>query len=327
MTRQPGLFRRGLLATLAAPALARAQTPAPAWPSRPVRIVVAWTPGGGVDVPIRLLLPKMQEVLGQPVVVENRGGASGSIGAAAVAQAAPDGYAVLADAAAHASNSSLMHSLPFDYATAFAPVTQISVLPHLLVVRPDHPARSLADLIAMARARPGELTYSSSGIAAGPHLASALLLRQAGVTATHVPYRGSAAAMADVLAGNVGFTFSTIPQASPLVREGRLRALAVSTAARLPALPDVPTVAEQGFPGFELNEWVALWVPAGTPAAIIARLHEAAAAALAEPAVRARYAEIGIIPVGSSPAELGAFEAEQRTRLTELIRAENIRLE
>ncbi len=317
------MLRRILLASaLATPALAQ-----PVWPTRPVRILVAWTPGGGVDVPVRLLLPKMQDVLGQPIIVENRGGASGSIGAAFVAQQPADGYTVLADAAAHVSNASLMRGLPFDYTTAFAPVTQISVLPHLLVVRPDSPIRSLADLIAAARARPGAITYASSGIAAGPHLASALLLRQAGVSATHVPYRGSAAAMTDVLAGNVGFTFSTIPQASPLVREGRLRALAVSTRERMPALPDVPTVAEHGFPSFELNEWVALWVPAGTPAPIIARLHAAATAALAEPAVRQRYAEIGILPVGSTPAELASYAAEQRARLTELIRAENIRLE
>ena len=319
------LTRRAALATLAAPAIAQAQG-AP-WPTRPVRILVAWTPGGGVDVPIRLLVPKMQEVLGQPVVVENRGGASGSIGAAVVAQQPADGYTLLADAAAHVSNGSLMRGLSFDYATAFAPVTQVSVLPHLLVVKPDFPARTLAELIALAKQRPGELTYASSGIAAGPHLASAMLARQAGIEVVHVPYRGSAAAMADVLAGQVSFNFSTIPQASPLVQEGRLRALAVSTRERLAALPDVPTVAEQGFPGFELNEWVALWVPAATPPAIIARLHEAAAAALAEPAVRRRYAEIGILPVRSTPAQLAAFAAEQRARLTELIRVENIRLE
>lgn len=321
----PELTRRAVVATLAAPAAARAQ-PAP-WPTRPVRILVAWTPGGGVDVPIRLLLPKMQEVLGQPIVVENRGGASGSIGAAFVAQQPADGYTVLADAAAHVSNGSLMRGLSFDYATAFAPVTQVSVLPHLLVVKPDFPARTLAELIALAKQRPGQLTYASSGIAAGPHLASAMLARQAGIDVVHVPYRGSAAAMADVLSGQVSFNFSTIPQASPLVLEGRLRALAVSTRERLAALPDVPTVAEQGFPGFELNEWVALWVPAATPPAIVARLHEAAAAALAEPAVRRRYAEIGILPVGGTPAQLAAFAAEQRARLTELIRVENIRLE
>ncbi len=319
------LTRRAALAALAAPAVAQAQS-AP-WPTRPVRILVAWTPGGGVDVPVRLLLPKMQEVLGQPIVVENRGGASGSIGAAFVAQQPADGYTVLADAAAHVSNGSLMRGLSFDYATAFAPVTQVSVLPHLLVVKPDFPARTLAELIAMAKQRPGQLTYASSGIAAGPHLASAMLARQAGIEVVHVPYRGSAAAMADVLSGQVSFNFSTIPQASPLVQEGRLRALAVSTRERLAALPDVPTVAEQGFPGFELNEWVALWVPAATPPAIIARLHEAAVAALAEPAVQRRYAEIGILPVGGTPAQLAAFAGEQRARLTELIRVENIRLE
>jgi tripartite-type tricarboxylate transporter receptor subunit TctC len=320
----PILTRRAALAALAVPAAARAQSAE--WPTRPVRIVVAWTPGGGVDVPIRLLLPKMQEVLGQPIVVENRGGASGSIGAGFVATQPADGYTILADAAAHVSNNSLMR-LPFDYASAFVPITQVSVLPHILVVKPDFPARTLAELIALAKSQPGRLTYSSSGIAAGPHLASALLARQAGIEVVHVPYRGSAAAMADVLAGNVSFTFSTIPAASPLVLEGRLRALAVSTSTRLAAFPDVPTVAEQGFPGFALNEWVALWAPAGTPPAIVARLNQAATAALAEPAVQRRYAEIGILPAGGTAAQLADFAAQQRARLTELIRAENIRLE
>lgn len=315
--------RRALALPFAMPLAARAQAP---YPSRPVRIIIAWTPGGGVDVPVRLLLPRMQEVLGQNIVAENRGGASGSIGAAAVAQMPADGYTLLADAAAHASNNSLMN-LPFQYAQAFAPVSQVSVLPHMLVVKPDFPARTLAELLAMARARLGELTYSSSGIAAGPHLAAALLLRLAGASATHVPYRGSAAAMADVLAGNVSFTFSTIPAASPLVKEGRLQALAVSTAQRLESFPEVPTVAEQGFPGFELNEWVALWVPAGTPQPAIDLLHRAVAHALADEAVRRRYTEIGLIPVGSSPAELAGFVTRERERLTALIRAENIRLD
>lgn len=320
----PTLTRRAALAALAAPAVAQAQTAD--WPNRPIRILVAWTPGGGVDVPIRLITPKMQEVLGQPIVVENRGGASGSIGAGFVATQPADGYTILADAAAHVSNNSLMR-LPFDYATAFTPITQVSVLPHMLVVKPDFPARTLTDLIVIAKAQPGLLTYSSSGIAAGPHLASALLARQAGIEVVHVPYRGSAAALADVLAGTVPFTFSTIPAASPLVLDGRLRGLAVSTSARLTAFPNVPTVAEQGFPGFELNEWVALWAPAGTPPAIVARLNQAATAALADPAIQRRYVEIGMLPVGRSVEQLATFAAAQRARLTELIRAENIRLE
>ena len=320
------LTRRAALATLALPALAAGAHAQGEFPSRPVRIIIAWTPGGGVDVPVRLLLPRMQEALGQTIVAENRGGASGSIGATAVSQVPADGYTILADAAAHASNNLLMN-LPFQYAQAFTPVSQVSVLPHMLVVAPSSPVQTLADLIALAKAKPGELTYASSGIAAGPHLAAAALLRQAGASATHVPYRGSAGAMADVLAGNVGFTFSTIPAVSPLVKEGRLRALAVSTSHRLESFPNVPTVAEQGYPGFELNEWVALWAPAGTPPAVVAKLHQAVAHALADPAVRQRYADIGILPVGSSPAELGAFVARERQRLGELIRAENIRLD
>jgi tripartite-type tricarboxylate transporter receptor subunit TctC len=290
------LTRRAALAAaaFAAPSLARAQG---AWPSRPIRMVVAWPPGGGADVPARLVAGPMQRILGQPVVVENRGGASGSIGAGVVAQAAPDGYTVLADTSPIISNSLLMHNLGYDSATAFAPVTQVVLSPLMLVVRPDYPARNLAELIERARETPGGMIYASSGTAAG------------------------------ILGGDAVFTFSTLPQATPLVRDGRLRALAVATAERLEALPEVPTVAEQGFPGFSLSEFLAFWVPAGTPPEAISRLQTASTEALREPEVRQRLAQIGMIPVGSSTADFAAFVAEQRKSLAELIAAENIRLE
>ncbi len=308
-------------ASLVQPALAQPTLAQPNWPAHPLRLVVAWPPGGGVDTPSRLIAGPMSQALGQPVVVENRGGASGSIGCAAVAQAAPDGLTLLADASPHAANATLLKGLSFDYATAFAPLTQLVVNPLVLVVHPSVPARTLAEFVGWMRAQATPPAYASSGIAAAPHQAAALWLARAGLRGTHVPYRGSAPAMAGLLSGETLFTFSTLPQAVPLVQDGRLRALAVATAERLPNLPEVPTVAEQGFPGFVWNDWIGLWAPAGTPGAILARLHAVVLAALREPAVAQRLAQVGQVPLGSSPAEFGAFVARQRLEMAELVRA------
>jgi tripartite-type tricarboxylate transporter receptor subunit TctC len=316
--------RRPLLAAaLALPHLARAET----WPARPVRIVISWPPGGGADIPMRLAAPAMQQVLGQPLVLENRAGASGSVGAGVVAQAAPDGYTALADTAAGAVNDLLIPGLPYDFATALVPVSQMVKSPLVCVVRPDHPARDLQGLLARLRSAPGQIPYASSGVGTATHLAPAMLLRQAGVTANHVSYRGGAASVAGILAGDAEFVFSTLPQAAPLVMEGRLRGIAVTTIERLANLPAVPTVAEQGFPGFDLYDWLGLYAPRGTPGLAIGRLAEAAAAGMRDPQAVRRLGEIGMIPVGSSPAEFAAFFAGQRQRMGDLIRAEGIRVE
>ncbi|MCO6416571.1 twin-arginine translocation pathway signal protein [Siccirubricoccus sp. KC 17139] len=317
--------RRAGLALALAPGLPRPGRGQPGWPSRPIRILVAWPAGGSTDAVMRLLAGPMQAALGQPVVIENRAGASGSIGAAAAAQSAPDGYTVLGDASSQAANPSLLRGLAFDYATAFAPVTQLCVAPALLLVRAEDGPRDLAGLLA--RLRQGGGTYSSSGIGTAVHLAMAALLRQAGVAATHVPYRGSPQQVQAVLAGEVLTTFCTVPAAAGLVRDGRLRALAVSSARRLAAFPEVPTVAEQGFPGYAVTEWLALFVPAGTPEPAIARLAQAAQVGLADPAVQARLELLGMEAAAAGPAALGAFVAEQRMKLAEVIRAEGIRLE
>ncbi|MBL6456535.1 tripartite tricarboxylate transporter substrate binding protein [Belnapia sp. T6] len=314
--------RRGLLASLlATPALAQ-----PAWPQRPIRVVVAWPAGGSVDAPMRLLAGPMQAVLGQPVVIENRAGAAGSIGAAAVAQAAPDGHTLLADASTQAVNPALMHGLPFDYATAFAPVTQLTRGPGLLVVRADGPA-SLEALLARLRGAGPPAPYASSGTGTGSHFAAVTLLRQAGVAAVHVPYRGSPAQVQAVLTGEVLFSFVSIPAAAGLVQDGRLRPLAVSGPRRLAGFPAVPTVAEQGFPGFAPTEWQAIFVPAGTPEPVIARLAEAAHTGLRDPAVQERLTGLGLEVVGEGPAALAAFLAEQRVKLAALIAAEGIRID
>lgn len=320
------LTRRSAFAVAASallPGLSAAQT---AWPSRPVRIIIAWPAGGSSDAVLRLMAGPMGAALGQPVILENRAGASGSIGAAAVAQAAPDGTTALVDASTQAVNPALLKGLAFDYATAFAPVTLLAIAPLLLLVRAEDGPADLPALLA--RLRQGGGTYSSSGIGAAAHLASAMLLRQAGgIAATHVPYRGSPQQVQAVLAGEVLFTSGTVPAAAGLVRDGRLRALATTAATRLEAFPDVPTVAELGLPGFALTEWLALFLPAGTPAAIVARLAEAAQQALADPAVRQRLPALGMLPAAAGPAALAAFVAEQRTTLAALIQAENIRLE
>jgi tripartite-type tricarboxylate transporter receptor subunit TctC len=270
----------------------------------------------------------MQQRLGQPVVVENRAGASGSVGAGVVAQAAPDGYTVLGDTAAISINHLLVPGLPYDAAVALTPVSLVALSPLLLVVLADHPSRTLPELLARIRAAPpGSLPFGHSGTGTATQLASVLLLSRAGMAANGVAYRGGAASVAGLLGGDVEFVFSTLPQSAPLAQEGRLRPLAVSTAVRVTSLPEVPTVAEQGFPGFDLPDWMGMFVPAGTPAPIVARLSEAAQAALRDPEVVRRLGQIGMVPRGTTAAEFAAFFADQRTRLGALIREQGIKAE
>jgi tripartite-type tricarboxylate transporter receptor subunit TctC len=306
----------GLLAATAASGRAAAQ-----WaPSRPMRLIAPYPPGGGVDTTSRLLAAPMGSFLGQAIVVENRAGAGGSIGAAELARSAPDGHTIMIDAMAHTVNPALLRGLPFDYATAFTPVSQVVVLPQLLVVHPSVPARTLPEFVAWAKARPGQLSYGSSGNATAAHLAAALLVSRAGLDIQHVPYRGGTPALQDVLGGAIAFVFGTVSSSLQLAREGRLRALAVSTASRLATLPEVPTVAEQGFPGYELNEWNGLYAPAGLPPAATERLHAAAIHALADATVRQRLDALGAVPVGSAPADFARYVAEQRALMAQLVR-------
>jgi tripartite-type tricarboxylate transporter receptor subunit TctC len=233
---------------------------------------------------------------------------------------------MLADGLSIATNDLTMRGLPYSLA-AFTPVSVVTRAPLLLVVRADHPAKTLAQLLEMARAKPGAMSYFSSGIMGGPHMTGLLLLRRAGVEATHVSYRGGSQSIAGVMGGDTDFGFSTLPQAVPLVKEGQLRALGVSATERLALLPAVPTIAEQGFPGFARYEEMNFWVPAGTPDAVIARLNAATLTALAAPEVRARLDGLGMSPVGSTPAELSAGIVAYREAAKELIRAEGIRQE
>ena len=312
------MLRRALLATaIASPAAAQA----PWAPARPVRLIAPYPPGGGVDTTSRLLAVPMGAFLGQPVVVENRGGAGGSIGAGELARSAPDGQTIMIDAMAHTVNPHLIRGLGFDYATAFAPVSQVVVLPQILAVNPQHcPARTVQDFIAWARPRAASLSYGSSGNATAAHLAAALFLSRAGLEMTHVPYRGGTPALQDLLGGNIAFVFGTVSSTLQLVRDGRLVALGVSTATRIAPLPDVPTIAEQGFDGFELNEWNGLYAPAGTPAPVVQRLYAAATQALADATVRQRLDALGALPLGSDPATFARYVAEQRALMGRLVR-------
>jgi tripartite-type tricarboxylate transporter receptor subunit TctC len=309
------LARRALLGSLALPALARAQE----WPTRPLRIIAPYTPGGGIDTTARLLAQVMGRELGQTVVVENRPGSAGMIGAGEAARGQPDGHTLLVDAIPHVANPQVLTGIPFDYLTAFAPVSLSVIVPHVMVVPLSSPARSVAEFIALAKARPGQLAYGTPGALTASHFASALLANRAGIELVHVPYRGGTAALPDLMSGNIAVMMGTVSSSVPLVTEGRIRCIGVTTKTRLANLPEVPTIAEQGLPGYEMNEWNGLFTVAGTPPPVLARLSAAAQATMRDPAVQARMATLGLIPVGSTAAEFASFIAGQREIVRKLI--------
>ena len=317
--------RRTLLGAALLPALPRPGF-AQSFPTQPLRLIPPYPPGGGTDTVARLLQPHLIAQLGQNVVIENRGGAGGSIGAAEVARSPRDGHTLLLDSMGHVVNPTLMQGLPFDYATAFAPITLLVWQPQMLVVPASSPYRTLADLVAAAKARPNGLSYASSGNGTGAHLAMVDFMRMAGIEMTHIPYRGGGPAMMDLVAGNVAVAFATGSAATGHVQGGRLRGLGAAGRQRIGALPDMPTIAEQGYAGFDFDEWNGLWTVAGSPQAAIARLHAATVFALSQPDVRARMQQIGIVPVGGSTADFAAFVVAQRERAARLIRDANITL-
>ncbi len=316
--------RRALLAAgLAMPVAAAAQ---PAFPTRPLRLLAPYTPGGGVDTTARLIAGPAGQFLGQSIVVENRPGAGGSLGAAELARSPADGHTIMVDALAHVVNPHLLRGLPFDYATAFTPISELVVLPQLLLVPNSLPVRTLAEFIAYAKARPGQLSVGNSGNATAAHLAAALLLQRADIRLEHIPYRGGTAALQDLLAGNIAAVFGTVSSSLQLVRDGQARALGVTTLARIAPLPDLPTIAEQGFPGYELNEWNGFYTAAGVPAPVVAKLYEAAKHALADATVKQRLEALGAIPVGSDPAAFAATVAARRAAMGQLVRDARIEI-
>ena len=320
--------RRAVLAVPASLAAAPAAPAQPApWPARPVRMVVPFPPGGPTDLVARVLAERMSRSLGQPIPVENRSGANGNIGNEAVAKAEPDGHTVLYNTSSIALSPALYTRLSYDAQRDLAPVVQTATVPLVLAVNPALPVRDVRGFVEHLRARPNELSYGSAGAGNVTHLAAFLLLRSQGLEAVHVPYRGSAPALVDAAGGQVQFLTDTVNSALPLIREGRLRALAVTSPRRLAQLPKVPTIAETLIPGFDVGAWQGIMVPARTPPAIIERLNAAAMEALADPDVRAKLAEQGAEPLGSTPEEYGRILRDETARWRQVIAASGVRLE
>ncbi|MGY4801913.1 Bug family tripartite tricarboxylate transporter substrate binding protein [Teichococcus aerofrigidensis] len=302
--------------------LARAQPASPArWsPGRPVRLMVGFAPGGSTDISARLIADAIAAPLGQPVVVENRVGAAGNLASEAVARSAPDGHTfVVASVGTHATNQFLYPDIPFHVVDDFTPVSLVLVSGCVLVVHPSLPATSVAELIALARARPGALDMGTSGAGGTQHFAGALFEEQAGVSFTHVPYRGGAPAMADLLAGRVQVIFSPLAEAMPYIASGQIRPLGVSRTRPMPALPEVPPIAET-VGGYEFNSWIGLFGPARMPEPIVERVSAAVAEAVRAPATRRRMEELGYLPAGGSAAEMARLQRDDVTLMERLVR-------
>lgn len=300
---------------------------AQAYPAKPIRLIVTYPAGGGADLMARLVAPGMAEALGQPVVVENKGGASGQIGAAEVARAAPDGYTLLLDASSYAVNPSLYSKLPYDPAKAFTPIAVLALFPNVLVVTPSFPPKDVKELIALAKSKPGTVAFASSGNGSAQHLAGELFRQKAGVDMTHVPYKGGGPALNDVIGGQVPVFFANMASGLPHVKGGKLRALAITGSKRSAALPDAPTISEAGLPGYEVYEWNAIFAPAGTPAPVLAKLAAAIDKAVGSPVFKERVEALGGELTGYGPAEADRFIRAQTALWGSVVRAGNVKVE
>ncbi|MFH5924362.1 Bug family tripartite tricarboxylate transporter substrate binding protein [Roseomonas xinghualingensis] len=322
------LDRRRLLtalASLAAAPAARAQ--AAPWPARPIRMVIPFPPGGPTDIVARVLAERMSRSLGQPIVIENRPGANGNIGNDVVAKAEPDGYTVLYNTSSIALSPAIYTKLSYDAQRDLAPVVQTATIPMVLAVNPSVPVQDVKGFVEYLRARPNALSFGSSGTGNVTHLTATMLLRSQGIEAVHVPYRGSAPALVDAIAGQVQFVTDTVNSALPLIRDGKLRALAVTSPKRLGPMPDVPTIAETIIPGFDAGAWQGIMVPARTPRPVIDRLNAVAMEALADPAVLAKLAEQGTEPLGSTPEEYGRILRAETERWGRVIAENGVKLD
>jgi tripartite-type tricarboxylate transporter receptor subunit TctC len=322
-------FRIALAAALfIAAAAAPAQPAAPAWPTKPIRLIVTFPPGGSADAAVRIVAPKLGERLGQPVIVENRPGAGGNIGLALVAKAEADGYTLAIGAAGGlAANASLYPKMPFDAQKDFAPVSLLAHIPFVLVANPTLPIRSVAELLAEARAEPGKLSVGHGGNGTAMHLSVQLLKLMAGVDLTEVAYRGSGPVALDVMSGQVPLGMLDLPSVLAQIKAGKVRALAVTGQARLADLPDVPTLAEAGVEGYESTGWFGVVAPAATPPAVVARLQAELRAVLTDPAVTAQARAIGVELTPMSSAEFGRFIASETAKWADVIRRSGTKLD
>ena len=310
--------------TIACAVALAASVQAQDYPAKPIRFLVGQAPGGATDIVARLVANKMSELLGQNIVVENRTGAAGSIAAASVAKAPADGYTLLVVSSSYAINPSLYTSLPFDPQKDLAPVSLLAEAPFLLVVHPSIPATSVRELIGLAKARPGALTYGSGGMGSSGHLAGALFEGAAGIKLTHVPYKGAGQALVDVLAGQITFMFASVLSSTPHVKQQRLRVLGVTSAKRSGALPQVPTIAEAGLRGYATTTWYGVLAPATTPAAVIERIAGATNKAVSAPELRDRMLGDGAEPVGSAPAAFQSHIATEMAKWRKVVKSAGI---
>jgi tripartite-type tricarboxylate transporter receptor subunit TctC len=301
-----------ILAVLAATLFAAGAVAQGTWPSRPIRLVVPFTAGSGTDIIARTVGDAMSKSLGQPVLIDNKPGAGGTIGAAQVAKSEPDGYTVLVHSSGHALNPAIYPSLPYDTVKDLTGVTPLAALPNVLVVSPARGWKTVADMVAAAKARPGQMNYASAGTGSATHMNAEKFKLRAGIEAQHVPFKGTPEALTDVIGGRNDWFFAPLSSSLPLIKDGKLQALAVSTAQRSPALPDVPTTVEAGVPNSDYTFWVGMIVPAATPPAVVKRLHDEVVKALASPEVKERMVKLGAEPFTMEPA---AFNAYIRTEM------------
>lgn len=310
-----------LIAGVAAVSNASAQD----YPGKPLRLIVAFPAGGGIDTVTRIVAPKLTEALGQQMIIENRVGASGNIGADHVAKSAPDGYTVLMAYSSHASNPALFDKMPFDTIRDFAPVSMIGAVPHVILVNPALPVKTVPELLRLARARPGEINYASPGNGTPLHLATELLKMAAGINMTHVPYKGAQPAMVSLISGETQLTITTMVVATPLVQAGRLRAVAVASEKRVATFPALPTVAEAGVAGTESNSWYGMLLPAAVPRAIVDRLHAAMLKSLAAPDLRQKFAGQSVEISGNTPEQFDAVIRADIAKWTKVVKVSGAR--
>ena len=315
------LFAFGLAAALVVPSLA-----ADKYPSRPIRLISGFAAGGAVDITARVMADWLSSDLGQQVVVEDRGGSGGNIGAQAMITSPPDGYTLLFDAPNNAISASLYKKLPFDFIRDTVPVAGIMRLTNVMVIPPSLPFKTVADFIAYGKANPGKLSFASSGNGTSVHLSGEMFKAMAGIDMVHVPYRGSAGAIPDLMTAKVHVLFDNLPGSIEFIRSGQLRALGVTVAKRWPALPDLPTIAET-LPGYEASVWYGISAPKGTPVDIVAVLNKSITAGLADPKVKAKLAELGGIPMPMSPGEFGKLVADETEKWAKVVKLANISVE
>ena len=309
-------------------AVAASSAAAQTYPTKPIRLVVPFAAGGALDVVARVIGAKLGESWGRQVVIDNRLGAAGNIGAEYVAKAAPDGYTLLmSSVTTMAINMSLLEKPPYDFVRDYAPVALVASAPLGLIVHPALPAKWVREFVALAKARPGALNYFSSGTGSGTHLAAALFEQMAGIRTTHIPYKGGAQGVTDLLSGQVQFAFSTIGLAQPHVQSGRLRMIAVSSPKRYSRLPGIPTIAESGVKGYEAAQWYGVVAPAGTPSAIVTRLGVEVNAIVAQPELAERFYSQGIEPVGSTPEQFAAFIRSSVTKYAKIVKVLGVKPE